>query len=108
MEEEERHLEEDRVRQPDSPLTVLTEHFTKMGQEMRAVGAHSHIDTFSGEGSGSKFVKWLKDMEKLKVALNAADERMSFMTLQTLTGQAAEYAASLIRAEPNISWDILK
>ena len=92
----------------DLPITVLTEHFTKLEQEMRAAGAHSRIGTFSGEGSGTKFVQWTKDLERLKIALNADDERMRFMALQTLSGQAAEYASSLIRAEPDLSWDRLK
>ena len=34
----------------DLPITVLTEHFTKIEQGMRAAGAHSRIGTFSGEG----------------------------------------------------------
>ena len=93
---------------PDLPITVLTEHFTKLEKEMRAAGAHSRIGTFSGEGSGAKFVQWTKDLERLRTALSADDDRMRFMALQTLSGQAAEYASSLINSEPNISWDRLK
>ena len=93
---------------PDLPIAVLTEHFTKLEQEMRAAGAHSRIVTFSGEGSGAKFVEWTKDLERLRIALRADDDRMRFMALQTLAGQAAEFASSLIRGEPNISWDGLK
>ena len=92
----------------DLPITVLTEHFTKLETELRAAGAHSRIGTFSGEGSGAKFVQWTKDLERHKVALNADDERMRFMALQTLSGQAVEYASSLINAEPSISWNNLK
>ena len=89
------------------PLQVLIEHFTRLEAELRAAGAHSHIGTFSGEGDGSKFTQWTKDMERVRIALQANDERMRFISLQTLSGQAAEFAAGLIKADPNMTWDQL-
>ena len=95
------------AQQHDLPLQVLTEHFTRLEAELRAAGAHSRIGTFSGEGNGSKFTQWTKDMERVRVALQADDERMKFISLQTLSGQAAEFAASLIKADLNLTWDQL-
>jgi hypothetical protein len=91
----------------DLPLQLLTEHLTRLESELRATGAHSRIGTFSGEGNGAKFTQWTKDMERVRVALTADDARMRFITLQTLSGQAAEFAAGLIKADPNITWDRL-
>ena len=90
------------------PMDILAAHFTRLEKEMRASGAHSSIPKFSGEQSGAKFNQWCKDLNRIRVALNADDDRMRFLTLQTLTGQAAEFASSLIRIEPLISWENLK
>ena len=89
-------------------MDIVTDHLTKLEQEMRATGAHDHIKTFSGEEETSCFIQWLKAMEQLQVTLQATDGRMRFITLQTLTGPAVEYVTGIINNTPNISWDTLK
>ena len=90
------------------PLDVLTTHFTRLEKELRAAGAHNGIPKFTGMGSGASFNQWVKDLSRTKISLVADDDRMRYLTLQTLSGQAAEYAASLIRADPDITWVALK
>ena len=62
-------------------MDIVTDHLTKLEQEMRATGAHDHIKTFSGEEETSCFIQWLKAMEQLQVTLQATDGRMRFITL---------------------------
>ena len=96
------------INHPFLPAQLLAHHFTRLEQEMRANGVLNRIGTFSGEGSGTKFTEWKKAMDRVKVALKADDDRMRFLTLQSLTGQAAEYASSLVREDANITWTSLK
>ena len=90
------------------PLTVFTEHLTNIRKELQANGARGNIPTFTGEGSGADFVQWAKQLEILEVALNATDDQMRFQALQKLSGQAADYAYSLINAEPTLTWNKLQ
>ena len=93
--------------QNDLPLQVLTEHFTRLEAELRAAGAHNRVGTFSGEGNGAQFTQWMKEMEHVRIALKADDDRMKFIALQTLSGQAAEFAAGLVKTDAQLSWDRL-
>ena len=93
--------------QNDLPLQVLTEQFTRLEAELRAAGAHNRVGTFSGEGNGAQFTQWMKEMERVRIALKADDERMKFIALQTLSGQAADFATGLIKTDAQLTWDRL-
>ena len=90
------------------PLDVLVQCLMWLEKEVRAAGAHDGIPKFNGTESGASFSQWVKDLSRTKISLVADDDRMRYLTLQTLSGQAAEYAASLIRADPDITWVALR
>ena len=75
--------------------------------ELRMQGCSTQIRSFSGEGS-EKFLAWSKDMEKVLTQLGNDDTRARSLTLQTLTGTAADFATREIRNNPFITWDALK
>ena len=99
--------------QPNQPtemqaqMHMFADHFHRLQMEMRAQSAPGKVTDFAGDGT-KNFTAWVRDMERARVTLHADDERLRVLTLQTLSGQAAEYAARLISESPNITWNDLK
>ena len=86
---------------------MFTDQFQRLTMEMRAQSAPDKLTNFAGDGNKT-FIAWSRAMERASVMLQADDDRMRVLTLQTLSGQAAEYAARVIKDSPEITWSDLK
>lgn len=93
--------------QPVDQMAVFSHHFRELQMEMRAQGVYSQIRTFSGEGN-KQFSEWVRDLERARVTLNATNERMRILALQSLSGPAAEYCSRILRDQPEVTWEVLK
>ena len=86
---------------------MFTDQFQRLTMEMRAQSAPGKMTNFAGDGNKT-FIAWSRGMERASVMLQADDERMRVLTLQTLSGQALEYATRVIKDNPGITWTDLK
>ena len=75
--------------------------------ELKASQVINGIPKFDGSGH-TKFIEWLKAMEKSKLIIGADDERMRGLTMGTLTGAAADFAIRGIQQNPDVSWEDIR
>ena len=75
--------------------------------ELKASQVINGIPKFDGSGH-TKFIEWLKAMEKCKLIIGADDERMRGLTMGTLTGAAADFAIRGIQQNPDVSWEDIR
>ena len=95
------------VQAPNVPLQLFTHHLNQVQMELRASNMCKNVRQFTGEGN-KRFLDWVRDMDRCRVAVGGDDERMRMLALHTLSGPAAEYCSRLIQANPAIDWQQLK
>ena len=86
---------------------VMINEFRNMRMELRANGIANLITTYNGDGP-EKYQKWVKEIERMRAAVSADDDRSRALALQTLSGSAADYATRLIQENDDITWEELK
>ena len=89
------------------PTAVLTGSFDKVTQEIRASSMGRSIRTFSGQGI-QKLHDFLKDVERITLAVNASDEQVRALTLQSVTGVASTFLLKYLTDHKDANWDSIK
>ena len=86
---------------------VFTGNFRALALEMRTQGLANKVRNYSGEGV-KRFKDWLQDIEKAAVSVFNEEDRVKSIALQTLSGQASEFAMRYVREHPNCNWTTLR
>lgn len=92
---------------PLNPAEVLLESCRQIQLELRAQHLTGQIRNFAGE-SGKRYRDWLKDVLRVGRALEAGQERMRALALQTLSGSAGDFLTRYLNAQPQATWDDIR
>ena len=92
---------------PPGDLAPLANSFQQLQMELRAGRLGKEVSKFNGDGH-HRFRRWVSDVERVGVALNANDNAMLALCFETLKGPAAENLTRIVRATPNITWQQLR
>ncbi|KAK6180044.1 hypothetical protein SNE40_012263 [Patella caerulea] len=86
---------------------AYAESFQALQLKLRAQGLQQQIRNFSGENH-KRFNEWIRDVEKVGILVNADDNRIRILALQTSTGIVADYTLRHIQRYPQCTWNGLK
>jgi hypothetical protein len=89
------------------PAELLLESCRQIRLELRAQNLTNQVRSFSGEGA-KRYRDWLKDILRVGRALEAGEDRMRALALQTLTGPAADYLTRYLNDHPGATWDAIR
>ena len=96
--------------QPDFlPSQVLSENFKQLMYELCLQGFANQIPNFfESDVRSQKLRTWIREMEKLSMALGGDFNRLKVLAIHTIKGVAAEFASRILRETPSMSWQEFK
>lgn len=89
------------------PIQVLTDHFQRLENELRAQSISRDSKTYSGEGT-KRLKEWVKEMDKYDRIVNGDQARMRTFAIMTLTGIAGDYLSRMLHQHPQANWNQIK
>ena len=89
------------------PVGMLTGSFDKVTQEIRASSMGRSVRSFSGQGV-QKLHDFLKDIERVTLAVTASDDQIRALTLQNVTGVASTFLLKFLTDNKDAGWTSIK
>ena len=96
-------MEQEAQAQAQIGMGPLRDAFHQLQMELRASRLGKRVSDFSGE-SPKKFREWISDIERVGRALNADDNTMKALCLESVKGTAAEFFSRITTANPQATW----